>query len=433
MNPNDIKSFLAKESELHSDDYVFFTYTFETTIDPIEAAAGLCCETSTAQWARPNVNEDFRPRHAAKLLSLEVLEKSGISAFYDKGGSGEPFIRARARIAHPLCNFGDSIPGLLTVAMGEGAFFSHGISAIKLVDIEFPEGCLKNFDGPRFGVAGLRNFVNVYERPLFLGVVKPNIGLLPDAFADIAYEGLAGGLDAAKDDEMICDPDYSPFAERMKLVGMARRRAEDETGEKKIYIGNITHEISRLRELYDIAVKSGVNAVMLNVMAVGLSAVRYVRSFSEVPIVAHFDCIAPMSMHPWFGVETSVITKLERLCGCDVIIMPGFGARMKTPDEEVLRNTAECVKKLGVLEKSLPAPGGSDWAGTVPAMFNRLKTCDFAMVPGRGVFGHPMGPRGGALSMRQAWSATAVGVSLSDYAKDHEALFEALKFFGGKS
>jgi ribulose-bisphosphate carboxylase large chain len=52
------------------------------------------------------------------------------------------------------------------------------------------------------------------------------------------------------------------------------------------------------------------------------------------------------------------------------------------------------------------------------------------MVPGRGVFGHPMGPEDGARSIRQAWEAIDRGISIDDYAKSHKELEQAIAAFG---
>jgi ribulose-bisphosphate carboxylase large chain len=75
-------------------------------------------------------------------------------------------------------------------------------------------------------------------------------------------------------------------------------------------------------------------------------------------------------------------------------------------------------------------PGGSDWAGTIPVVYEKLRTIDFGFVPGRGVFGHPMGPAAGATSLRQAWEAIVRKIPLSEYAKDHQELKEAIQVFG---
>ncbi len=431
MTPSERNAFFADESALDPEAHLFFTYLIETDGDPQEAAANLAREQSTAQWQRPGVEEDFRPQHGAKVTQVELVEESATAALTGLSAPGVRYTRIRARIAHPHRNFGPRIPNLLTVAMGEGAFFSHGVTSVKLLDIGFPASYLASFEGPRFGVRGLREMLRAWDRPLFFGVVKPNVGLDPASFAHLAKESWLGGLDAAKDDEMLSDPDYSPFAERMRLVGQARREAEEATGEPKIFIANITDEFDRMLELHDIAVQHGVGAVMVNAMAVGLSAVRALRRRSQVPIVAHFDGIAPMSRHPHFGVSTEVMTKLQRLSGCDAIIMPGFGERMMTPDEEVIANACECSAPLGTLNAALPVPGGSDWAGTLQEMVEKLRTLDFAMVPGRGVFGHPQGPRAGAVSLRQAWEAIVSRMPLTELARQRPELSEAIEAFGG--
>ncbi len=433
MNPTDIQGFFADEEALDRDDYVFLTYIFETQGDPREAAAALAQEQSTAQWARPGKEEDFRPRYGAKVVALNVLEESKTSAFGKACEGASKYIRARMRIAHPHRNFGAKIPNLLTAAMGEGAFFCHGISAIKLIDIEFPDVYLDSFQGPQFGTKGIRELLCIWDRPLFFGVVKPNVGLDPSDFAKIAHEAWLGGLDVAKDDEMLADPCYSPFSDRMRYVGNARRVAEEKTGENKMFIANITDEVDRLTELHDIAVGEGINAVMVNVMATGLSAVRALRKHASVPIVAHFDCIAPMSRHPLFGVSTTVFTKLQRMCGCDAIIMPGFGSRMMTPDDEVIANADACSAPLGRINASLPVPGGSDWAGTLSIMYEKLRTIDFGLVPGRGVFGHPSGPKAGAASLRQAWEAIVRRIDIADFAADNPELKEAISAFGDRA
>ena len=60
----------------------------------------------------------------------------------------------------------------------------------------------------------------------------------------------------------------------------------------------------------------------------------------------------------------------------------------------------------------------------------RLKTLDFGIVPGRGVFGHPGGPRAGAASLLQGWEAFSKGLSLEEYARDHPELKAAIEAFG---
>ena len=427
---SDRQGFFADRTRLDMERHLVFDYRFEATVDPEEAAAHLCQEQSTAQWKRVGVDEDLRPVFGAKVIDLVVEDEMDRPSFCLPTEPDCRAVRCRVKIAHPHGNFGPKLPNLLTAACGEGAFFSPGISVIKLMDIEFPETFLRHFEGPKFGIQGLRDMLGVHDRPIFFGVIKPNIGLAPEPFAELAYQAWLGGLDIAKDDEMLGDVEWSPLRQRAELLGRARIKSERVTGERKIYLANITDEVDRLIELHDIAVEGGANALMVNAMTTGLSAVRMLRRHTQVPLVAHFDFIAPFSQLPYFGVHSKLITKLQRLVGFDSIIMPGFGRRMKTADDEVLENVRECLNPMGHLKPALPVPAGSQWAGSTGPLHQRLGTIDFGIVPGRGVFEHPMGPAAGAASLRQGWEAVAKGMTLEDFSRHHAELKAAIAAFG---
>ena len=172
-----------------------------------------------------------------------------------------------------------------------------------------------------------------------------------------------------------------------------------------------------MMEQHDIAVANGANALLINTLPVGLSAVRMLRKHTKVPLIGHFPFIAAFSRLEKYGVHTKVITKLQRLAGLDAIIMPGFGNRMMTPDQEVRENIEECLNGMGSLKRTLPVPGGSDSALTLDTVFRKVGSVDFGFVPGRGIFGHPMGPKAGASSIRQAWKAIEKGIPLDSYAE----------------
>ncbi|MEJ2534206.1 MAG: RuBisCO large subunit C-terminal-like domain-containing protein [Gammaproteobacteria bacterium] len=429
MRAEDRIAFFAAPGSLDPDAHLLLDYSFECVGDPEAAAAHLCSEQSTAQWRRVGVDEDFRPRFGAKVVELEVMDtQSGFSLPLDPPMAG-PVSVCRARIAHPHANFGPRIPNLLSAVLGEGAFFAPGLPVLKLLDIHFPDAFLAGFAGPRFGIEALRERWEIWERPFFFGVIKPNIGLPPEPFAELAEQAWLGGLDIAKDDEMLADPEWSPLAERSRQVGLARERAERATGERCIYLANITDEVDRLCDLHDVAVGNGAGAVMVNALPTGLSAARMLRRHATVPLVAHFPFIAAASRIPGFGVHTRVLTKLQRLAGFDVVIMPGFGGRMMMAAEEVRANIAACREPMGSIRACLPVPGGSDSAATLEKVYGEIGHADFGFVPGRGVFSHPMGPRGGAASLRQAWDAIAAGRSPADDAAEKPELATALAAF----
>ncbi len=397
ITESDIPGFFAEKKDLHLEDYVLLDYLFETNPkdnnDPRLTAAQLCSEQSTAQWSRPGTKEDFRERFGAKTVDLKEVGKH----------------RFRVQIAHPHRNFGPRIPNFLAAAAGEGPFYCPGIRTIKWMDFSWPGSFLKHFEGPRIGLEGLRQQLGVTGRPIFIGVVKPNIGLPPADFAALAGESWKGGLDICKDDEMLADVEWSPLVERVRLVTEARRRIEKETGLKKIFIANITDEVDRIAELHDRAVQNGANAVMINSILTGISALRVLSSHSKVPVMSHFAGTAALSRQTDHGISSLVLTKLQRLAGADIIGLAGFGERMGCTEDEVLANVRACLEPLGNLKAALPVPGGSDTAETLPAVFKKIGHVDFGFICGRGVFGHSAGPAAGAQTLHKAWGQIAGG------------------------
>jgi len=433
LSLEDIPGFFAEKSQLNLEDYVLLKYLFETDQDPRLAAASLCSEQSTAQWKRPGREEDLRGRFGAKVVELNELKEgqSGVRSQESGGGKNPNHRKIQVTIAHPHHNFGSRLPNLLSAAAGEGPFYCPGIETIKWIDLELPSTFLRSFEGPQFGLKGLRKNLKVHDRPFFIGVVKPNIGLKPGEFAELAYLSWVGGLDIAKDDEMLGDMEWSPLTTRAQVAGQARLKAERESGHPKMYLASITDEVDRLIPLHDQAVEGGANAVMVNGVFTGFSALRHLRKKARVPLMSHFTGTAIFSRLPDFGISSLVATKIQRLAGADMIGLAGFGERMKCPDEEVAANIQACLDPWGPIAAALPIPGGSDWAGTLPKVFQKVGHTDFGFISGRGIFGHPAGPTAGAMSLVEAWEAVKRGVPLDSYAKDHEALKVALETFGG--
>ncbi len=110
---------------------------------------------------------------------------------------------SEVKIAYPFVNFGTDIPNLLTAFCGEEVQHAPNICAIRWLDFKFPVKFLDTFQCPQFGIEGQRKLLEVYDRPYFFGVIKPNIGLHPKDYAQIAYEAWLGGLDFAMDDELM--------------------------------------------------------------------------------------------------------------------------------------------------------------------------------------------------------------------------------------
>lgn len=417
LSTADIPGFFADADQLAWDEYLRVTYHCIPTIDPRLAAAALCAEQSTAMWQRVGSDEDLRPRFGAKVVALEPLPAASAGVW-------------RVVIAHPHRNFGPRLGNLLVALAGEGVFHAPGISHVKLIDIEFPAAYLREFSGPQFGMAGLRARLRIDGRPFFLGVVKPNLGLPVTAFAELAAQAWAGGLDIAKDDEMQADMVDSPLVARVAALAEARVRVEAQDGVPKAFIANITDDADRILTQVGAVTRAGADMVMLNPAWTGLGALAALRRVSELPILGHFAGVAAFTRDPQFGISAALFTKLMRIAGADLIVLPGAGARMHTTEAEMQAGVAACLAPLGSIAPALPIPGGSDWAGTLPSLYERLGHTDFGFIAGRGIFGHPQGPRAGAASIVQAWVAIQAGVPLEHAAREHPELAAALRAFG---
>ena len=70
-------------------------------------------------------------------------------------------------------------------------------------------------------------------------IIKPKLGLRPEPFAKAAYQFWLGG-DFIKNDEPQGNQVFAPTKKTMPLVYDAMKRAQDETGEAKLFSINIT-------------------------------------------------------------------------------------------------------------------------------------------------------------------------------------------------
>jgi len=425
------------------------TYRIETRIGAERAAAVLAGEQSTGTFVRVDGESDaLRDRHGAQVRSVlplgtvaepslpGAISNGAVSPGPGADGPGTPGQNgrrgevevARVVVDFPFENFGPSVPNILAAIAGN-LFELRELAGCRLEDVQFPAEMGTRYPGPRFGVGGTRRLMQAPDGALIGGIVKPSVGLAPAEHARRVEALALAGADFCKDDELIADPPYSPLAERVEHVMRAVDRAAQRTGRKLMYAFNITGEISELRRRHDLVVAAGGTCVMVCVNIVGMSGLRYLREFSEVPIHGHRAMFGAFSRHPALGIDFRVLQKLARLAGVDHLHTIGMNNKFYETNEEVKRSI-EAVREplLGGYE-ILPVLSSAQWAGTVPVLYDLVPTTDVLMVAGGGIFGHPGGPREGVASLREAWDAATSGISLAERAERSEPLREALRRF----
>ncbi len=192
---------------------------------------------------------------------------------------------------------------------------------VTLVDVALPDDFLAGFQGPKFGLAGLRAAVGAGRRALTMTALKPQ-GLAPAELAALCETFARAGLDIIKDDHGIANQAYSPFAARVQACQAAVRRANAATGGRSVYAPSLSGGPRQLREQLRIVREEGVGAVLACPMLLGLAC------FAE--LVDELGC--PVLAHPALGGASRIAPpllfgRLFRLLGADATIFPNYGGR----------------------------------------------------------------------------------------------------------
>lgn len=394
----DLDHFILPENP-HAEDYLIGTFLLRKELkDPeeiLKLAVMMATEQTTGTWIRvPGESAVEIEKFRGKVLS--IYEVPDIEQFTNLPDGARTFI---IRLGFPWQNFGPQIPMMLTTIFGNISM----IGDIKLLDVQFPSAFVAKFPGPRFGIRGIRKLLGIPERPLLNNMIKPSTGISPETGAALLYEAAIGGTDVIKDDEIMGNTDFSPVLQRVQLYMKSLRRAEKETGEKKLYAVNVTDEPEKCINLAQAAVDNGANAILVNFLPAGLGLVTSLcrNSNINVPILAHLDFGGALYASPWHGISSALLYgKLARLAGVDLLCIP-------TPYGKFSLNYTKYIQIVHSLRSPFhgmpgvwPIAGGAIKQGHIPKLFNDLGL-DFIIGAGGAIHAHPMGAAAGARAFRQ--------------------------------
>ena len=379
-----------------------------------DAASRVASESSNGTWAELQVEGSIRDLSAT---ACDIDEDSGT-----------------VTVAYPDALFEPgNMPQVLSCIAGN-ILGMKAVERIRLLDCDWPEQLATSFPGPQFGTSVKSELLDAGERPITATVPKPKVGLSTDQHAQIGYEAWTGGLDLLKDDENLTDQAFNPFEDRLTESLAQRDRAEDETGETKSYLLNVTAPGTEMLERVDLAAEHGCEFVMVDVVTTGWAAVQQVRERCErhgLAIHAHRAMHAAFDRVPTHGVSMRVLAQVARLCGVDHI-HTGTAGLGKLENEDTPGINEWLHGDLYGLTDVLPMASGGLHPGLVPALLDALGT-NIGVQAGGGVHGHPDGTHAGAKALRQSVDASMAGESLEDYADDHPELATALEKWGAET
>lgn len=416
------------------------TYLVETPLDPWAVAATMAGEQSSGTFVRvAGETDELRARAAAEVIGVEELESASSpslsSAWLERKKVAGPWRRARVRIAFPVANFGANLPTLAATVSGN--LYDLGeVTGLRLVDLRVPRALRDRFEKPSIGIAGTRERVGVFDRPLFGTIIKPNVGMRPDEIADLVARLCAAGVDFIKDDEVCADPDHAPLAERVPAVMAQVRAHRERTGRDVMVAFNITDETDAMRRHAELVEREGGSCVMASLNWCGLSAMQTLRRATPLAVHGHRNGFGAFARHPLLGIGFDAYQTLYRLAGVDHMHVHGIGGKFSDQPEEVERAARRCLQPLAfdasdASDAVMPAFSSGQWAGTLPVTASAADSADFLFMAGGGILAHPDGPAAGVESLRQAWEAVSAGQSLGAAAATRPELAAALDFFGG--
>jgi ribulose-bisphosphate carboxylase large chain len=373
-----------------------------------EAAGGVAAESSIGTWTELTTTEPYMAKLAACVFSME-------------GNT--------TKIAYPTELFEQgNMPNILSSVAGN-VFGLKALKNLRLTDIKLPADLVKTFKGPQFGIIGIRKLLNVSERPLVGTIIKPKLGLKTIDHAKVACEAWAGGCDIVKDDENLSSQRFNPFEERVVKTLEGRDKAEEETGECKVYMANITAETETMLKRAEYMLDHGGRYVMVDILTCGWSALQTLRDQNfKLVIHAHRAGHAAFTKNPKHGIVMRAIATVARVIGVDQLHVGTVVGKMSETKTEVLENIDALKTEMAGLKPVLPVASGGLHPRLVPALMKYFGR-DFVIQAGGGIHGHPDGTFAGATAMRQAVDATLQGITLEEYAEKHKELEVALKLW----
>jgi ribulose-bisphosphate carboxylase large chain len=400
------------------EDRIHARYAIRTALPPARAAEVLAGEQSTGTFTRvPGETDELRERHGARV---ESITEAGDSTH-------------EVEISWPLSNLGPSLPNLLATVAGN-LWELKQFSGLRLLDLNLPPAFAERYPGPQFGVAGTRRLTNVYGRPVIGTIIKPSVGLTPEATAELVRRLAEGGIDFIKDDELQCDGPHCPFDERLAAVMRVLHEHADRTGKMAMYAANITGEMDEMLRRHDRVAAAGGTCVMVSIHSIGLPALVALRRHSAVPIHGHRNGWGLLGRSRDFAASFVAWQKLWRLAGVDHLHCNGIANKFWEPDESVIASARECLKPMFAIPgkgcEIMPVFSSGQTARQAPATYAALNSTDLIFAAGGGIMAHPGGVAAGVRSLQQAWQAAVEGIPLETYAATHPELRAALDRFG---
>src|SRR5579883_3011067 len=391
-----------------TDVLAAFRVVPQAGVDPIEAAAAVAGESSTATWTVVWTDRltDYR-HYQAKAYRVDPVPGT------------DQYI---ARIAYDIDLFEEGSIANMTSSIIGNVFGFKALKSLRLEDLRIPPHYVKTFQGPAHGVVMERELLDKFGRPLLGATVKPKLGLSAKNYGRVVYEALRGGLDFTKDDENINSQPFMRWRDRFGYAIEAVEKAIAASGEIKGHYMNVT--AATMEDMYEraeYAKELGSIIIMID-LTVGYTAIQSMAKWARkngLILHLHRAGHGTYTRQKTHGISFRVIAKWMRLAGVDHLHAGTIVGKLEGDPLAVqgyyktLRGMKyDADPALGLLFEQdwasipavMPVASGGIHAGQIHQLLHYLGE-DVVLQFGGGTIGHPMGIAAGATANRVAVEA----------------------------
>src|SRR6201988_3883385 len=290
-----------------TDVLALFRVTPQDGVAPIEAAAAVAGESSTATWTLVWTD---------RLTACDMYRAKAYRVDPVPGIPGQYF----AHIAYDISLFEEGSVANLTASIIGNVFGFKPLKALRLEDMRFPVAYVKTFDGPPTGIVVERERLDKFGRPLLGATVKPKLGLSGRNYGRVVYEALKGGLDFTKDDENINSQPFMHWRDRFLYCMEGVNKAMAQTGEIKGHHLNLT--AATMEDMYERAefAKALGSVIIMVDLVIGYTAIQSISKWArrnDMILHLHRAGHSTYTRQRSHGVSFRVIAKWMRLAGVD--------------------------------------------------------------------------------------------------------------------